>query len=1141
MKLSKLGGFSIFGVCCLLLLTACQSVWNRGSNSNATKSYSDTTAQYDVTQVAFNGRNNNSAPLSLTEGWILEPLSNESVTLVAAEAANALLETHLRRLNVPLGDGAAKKGRYSVGGKVTRWHYKGNVSGRPHVALSISITDRSSKQLVWSDSAVATGSRRQTLSGLADQILEQLTAKIPLSRKVEASDSGMMMASSIPKTGTTSNEPSLGGAVKANDFVTSSQHETRYFLNTNIQTKQPLQGRSTAFYYGAKPPIDVLSQFDRIVVEADNMTATELQGLKAEGSRIYAYISVGEIGPERSYSASIDSNWVLGTNPSWNSKVLDLSNPAVRNFLLQQVGSLVREGYQGLFLDTMDSFTLYTVTDAQLAAQSDGLTAFIREIGSRYPDIRLIANRGFEVLDSVAQYIEAVAAESLYAGWNNLQQTYVDVPAQDRQWLRTKLEHAKNTLGLDVIVIDYLPPNQRLAARTIAEKIAEDGYIPWVANPSLDYMGVGALEVVPRKVLMLYNSNVDGPIENTKVHRFIAMPVEYMGFVPEYLDLAKEALPTGVLKGRYAGIVSWPMGPYPLPSLAPWLEKQLDDQVPLVFLGMPPVALSSTMQQAMGITVSTQFNASSAAVATRDQLIKPERQISRRIDSFALLTKSIDPGNTVHLGYEDKNLQSTDMVVTGDFGGYAWAPAVVQVGLDYETLWIVEPFAFLRKALKLPNVPMPDVTTENGKRIWLAHIDGDALPSWAEMPGKRLGADVIYDEILKPYELPHSVSIVEGEMTQFDAYADRRGRMFSTIRKTFALDNVELASHTYSHPFKWSAVGDYQKSGKYNLAIEGYRYSPERETQGSIDFIDSELAPPGKRTQIMLWSGDGLPGEAELAILDKLGIPNMNGGLTKATNANKSMTLVGPMARPMGDYVQVYAPIMNENVYTNNWLGPFDGFKRVVETLAITDVPRRIKPINIYYHFYAGTKISSMKALRDVYDWTLTQDIYPIYGSDYARKVPDHRNIGVARYLTGEWKVSRLGNVRSLRVLDSKHYPELPTSLGIVGSRQLHDGVYLHTDGADSVSFKITQQSPKGLHLVSSNGRVERWQKSYDGLALRIKGQVPVVVELGGARLTHCSIRTNEGVVRGVPTDKQTTLFTFTNKDTGNAILHCPA
>jgi hypothetical protein len=337
---------------------------------------------------------------------------------------------------------------------------------------------------------------------------------------------------------------------------------------------------------------------------------------------------------------------------------------------------------------------------------------------------------------------------------------------------------------------------------------------------------------------------------------------------------------------------------------------------------------------------------------------------------------------------------------------------------------------------------MPDVTTENGKRLWLAHIDGDALPSWAEMPGKRLGAEVIFDEILKPYALPHSVSIVEGEMTRIEAYADRRNRMFSTIRKTFALDNVELASHTFSHPFNWSAVGKHQISGKYNLAIEGYRYSPEREIQGSIGFIDSELAPAGKRTEVMLWSGNALPGEAELAVLDKLGIPNMNGGMTTATNANSSMTLVSPMARPVGNYVQVYAPIMNENVYTNDWLGPFDGFKRVVETLKITETPRRIKPINIYYHFYTGTKISAMKALRDVYDWSVTQDIYPIYGSDYARKVPDHRKVGVARYLTGEWKVSRLGHVRSLRVLDPNYFPVLGNyNQGIVGSRKLHDGV----------------------------------------------------------------------------------------------------
>lgn len=1146
MKLPSLSILNICSVLCLLVLTACQSV---GVNSfgEATRTSGvpgpspGSSAEFSATGVSGKGTYDIDNPMSLIEGWILAPLKNDSVTFVAGDAATVLLETHLRRRGVPLKTGVQKQGRYAISGKVYRWQYQGNVSAKPFVAMSINVTDLSTKNIVWADSAVATGARRQTISGLADQMIAKLADNIPLTPMSEAIGANMMVASSEPPSLSLLDEPALGGAVTTDEWGTSSVQETRYFLNTNVQTEEPLQGRSTAFYYGAKPPVDVLSQFDRLVVEADNITPSELKRLKADGTRLYAYLSVGEIGPERGYFNSINPAWVLGTNPSWNSKVLDLTKPTVRKFLLQQVATLQAEGYQGLFLDTMDSFTLYTKNDAQRAAQSKGLTSLIREMASRYPKLRLITNRGFEVLDAVSEHIEAVAAESLYAGWDNLNQTYIDVPASDRQWLRQKLEHAKTELGLDVIIIDYLPPSQRTVARTIAAKIAEDGYIPWVANPSLDYIGVGALEVVPRKVLMLYNSNVDGAMEQTPVHKFVAMPVEYMGYVPEYLDLAKESLPTGELKGAYAGIVSWPLQSYSMPSLALWLEKQFFDQVPVVLLGVPPVALSDKLQQALGIDVAGAFDAASATVVKRDQLIKPERSLSRRIETVALVTQSFDSGNTVHLSYKDKSLRTADMVVTGDFGGFAWAPAVLEHGLDYNTVWVVEPFAFFRKALQLPNVPMPDVTTENGKRIWLAHIDGDALPSWAEMPGKRLGADVIYDEILKPYALPHSVSIVEGEMTQNDAYADRREHMFSTVRETFALSNVELASHTFSHPFNWSAVGNYPTSGKYNLAIDGYRYSPERETQGSIAFIDSELAPAGKRTELMLWSGDALPGEAELAVLDKLGIPNMNGGMTTATNANLSMTLVSPMARPVGNYVQVYAPIMNENVYTNDWLGPFDGFKRVVETFKITETPRRIKPINIYYHFYSGTKISAMKALRDVYDWSLAQDIYPLYGSDFARKVPDHRNVGVARYLTGDWKVSRLGNVRSLRVLNPNYFPTLENNQGIIGSRKLHDGVYIHTNGSDSVSFQTTRQSPKGVHLVSSNGRVEHWQKNYDGLALRIKGQVPVVIELGGARINNCSIHAGSNVVRGIATAAQTTLFTFTNKDTGNAILHCPA
>ncbi len=462
-------------------------------------------------------------------------------------------------------------------------------------------------------------------------------------------------------------------------------------------------------------------------------------------------------------------------------------------------------------------------------------------------------------------------------------------------------------------------------------------------------------------------------------------------------------------------------------------------------------------------------------------------------------------------------------------------------GLDYETYWVVDPFKFLRTALQLPDAPMPDVTTQNGKRLWMAHIDGDALPSWAEMPGGQLGAEVIYDQILTQYPLPHTVSVVESEMTEFDAYDDRQQKMFDIARKTFRLEHVELASHTYSHPFKWVELGSYRKSGKYNLPIAGYEYSSERDIGGSIDFVNRELAPPGKQLEVMLWSGDALPQPDDLAVLDKRGLPNLNGGLTYVTDATNSLTLVSPMARPVGNYLQVYAPIMNENMFTNDWLGPFDGFKHVIETFSLTESPRRLKPMNVYYHFYSGTKIAAIKALKTVYDWSIAQDINPIHISDYSRKVPDFRQAGVARYLDGRWKISGLGNVQSLRILGTGRWPEFAGSSGLVGATQLHDGVYVHTDGASEVSFAMSRKPPQGVHLVSSNGRVLRWDDTGDRLVLRVSSEVPVSIELGGGISRGCALRVGSQSIRGQATANNTIVYSFTTRDTGDAILNCPA
>ena len=85
----------------------------------------------------------------------------------------------------------------------------------------------------------------------------------------------------------------------------------------------------------------------------------------------------------------------------------------------------------------------------------------------------------------------------------------------------------------------------------------------------------------------------------------------------------------------------------------------------------------------------------------------------------------------------------------------------------------------------------------------------------------------------------------------------------------------------------------------------------------------------------------------------------------------------------LGEHFQAYAPIMNENVFTNLWTGPFYGFERVIETFRFTGSPRRIKPIDIYYHTYSATKRASLNALHKVYSWALAQPIRPVFPSEF--------------------------------------------------------------------------------------------------------------------------------------------------------------
>jgi len=954
--------------------------------------------------------------------------------------------------------------RYRLEASVRRWSATHRPGKGARVALEIVLRDRQTDQALFQRSGSRTGRPHQGMTAVATALLDELLPRLQFDRPTEA----------IPPA----TPQGSAQAVSAEVLNNAGPAAPTVAMRSSVPARTPdaatvaaLQGRSTALFYADALPVALLAQFDRVVLEPDHTDAGERAAVSADGASLFAYLSIGEVGPERSWRAAIDDGWVLGRNDDWNSQVMDLTDSGWADFVIERVDRLMADGYDGLFLDTMDSFTLHTDTPAERQAQRAALAALIDRLVRRHPDMRLIANRGFEVLDAIGGHLEALAAESLYANWDNRAQRYGSVSPADRRWLLAQLLRARDAHGLDIIAIDYVAPARRDEARAVAARIAAHGFVPWVATPGLDHIGTGVLDVLPREVLLPYDSRLNGAQENAEVHRLLATPLEYLGYVPVYHDLATLGLPPDTLGGRYAGVAFWSRGAPMDEALQAWFARQIGEGVRIALLGSYALQPGSGLPERIGVRNVSELNANSTAVAHQDELVGFEQGLPRRFEPLGAQPRSIDARNRVHVSLRDGRDRVADPVVTGPWGGLAAHPALIEIDIDDSVRWVIDPFAFLTRALDLQRVPMPDVTSEGGKRLWLAHIDGDALPSWSELPGRRLGAEVIRERILDRWPLPHTLSVVEAELTHSGVRNYHRERMVRTVRELFARPNVELASHTFSHPFVWGEIADAPTSGIANLAVGDYRYSAQREVVGSAAYIDRELAPPGKRTRVMLWSGDALPGEAALAAAEAAGLSNMNGGFTIISKATPQLNFVTPMARTVGDHVQVYAPIMNENVYTNDWRGPFDGFRRVIETFQMTDRPRRLKPINIYYHFYAGTKAAAVRSLEEVYAWTMTQDIHPVTLSDYTARVQRFRTAGVARTLDGRYRLSGLGESASLRVVGTAPELDRLRSEGVQSSQRLHDGLYLAVDTTGPVIVALEDGSARSLSEVDDAKR----------------------------------------------------------------------
>ncbi len=836
-------------------------------------------------------------------------------------------------------------------------------------------------------------------------------------------------------------------------------------------------------YSDVNIPDDVLYTYDWIVLSPKN---THIEAIKEKfymkkRGKLIAYLSIGE--REKHEVKDKLERFVIGENRVWNTYILDIRKKEYREFLINEAKRLIeKEGFEGLFLDTLDSYRL-ALGGKERKEYEDHLVIFIKDLRKNLKNTTIVINRGFEILDRIEEDIDGIAVESLLKEDKKIRSTLIDVLKD----LSKK--------GKKVIVIEYDIGKKDEYIRLLNGM----GFIPYISDKYLKSFGYSNCIPVPRKIVLLYDSTIFENPAWSWVHRFVQLPLEYLGFIPVLVDV-NGRLPEISKEGGYSGVITLYIK-NKSKDLKDWLKKAKDKGLKLFFIKeLPFKEDDGDILDYFGIRIKSLEK----PALTGKPLIAEGYKIFE-IPPVPFYTHIIvnSPEGKAILTFTVKGEKHTPFVIT-EWGGFALGNSL----LNEEGLWIFDPFEIFKEIFN-PDFPAPDVTTENGKRILTVHIDGDGFYDISKVEQGKTNAEIIRDEIIKKYNIPHTVSIIEGEIAPWGLARERSEKLEDIARSILSLKHVEPASHSFSHPFVWNLkTAEYiELKYGYHLPIKGYKLDFKREISGSVSYIRERLVKD-KEVKVFLWSGNTDPTPEILRYAYKNKLFNMNGGDTAITEKNPFLKFVSPMGIDLKGFFQVYAPVQNENIYTNLWTNPLWGYINVKQTFELTGRPRRLKPISIYYHFYSGYKHSSLKALKEVYEYALSQEIIPLYGSEYIRKVLDFRNTAVIRIKEG-FIVKNEGFIRTLRVPKGWGYPDLFRSKGVTGFKEERDFIYIHLDNSGEYRIILSPERPP-FWFESSNGKIVSFKRKGKTFVYTFESFLPLKATFVSSK---CHIR-GPGIVR---------------------------
>lgn len=606
-----------------------------------------------------------------------------------------------------------------------------------------------------------------------------------------------------------------------------------------------------------------------------------------------------------------------------------------------------------------------------------------------------------------------------------------------------------------------------------------------------------AAQEEPRRVLVFYNSRDAQSVSANMVSEGFKTILNYYGLMTDFVDIKERSLlPDKKQMEAYRAIITvfWTWDEAEADRFLPWLEKHFVGERKLIMLGNPAINGKLNQQSAdslrriyarLGLWHQGYFTKASHRIKYKllnAQMVEFERKYPIVPPEYQLISV-IGKNVKIHLSLVRTDLANSEssVITTGPHGGFALKPYVYwQNRGDYRKQWYINPFLFIREALDIHGLPAPDPTTLNGVRVGFSHVDADGFSGLSKIGRQQTNAEIMRDLIFKKYAFPVTVSVIVAEINP--RIAGTR-RYFDIARDIFKLDNVEAASHSYTHPFYWddSYSGKDRYDKQFSYDIRGYKFNDKAELDDSVKYITDHLAPPGKPCRVFHWTGNCQPLERQIARLDALNVLNINGGDTLLDKTDNSYTKVAPLYRKVGRRVQFHIGQANDNILTDGLTGPLYAYRNIITTMERTETPYRLKPVNIYYHFFSAEQPALLQAVSDVYDWALNQELALVFTSRYLEMMQGFISARIYREGAGRFRVENYGHCLTMRLPPDSPAPNMQRSKNVLGYNRLPQGLYISLAPGKSKAMIILESGRERStlpYLQKANGQVSSFQSA---------------------------------------------------------------